>query len=74
MIHAFVKKENGETIRADELMVVVIARKYNAEGLPINEAQSIPMKLFRGTVPDVWAYVDSMQDKLAQAFDVPKVL
>lgn len=72
MLKMFNKKtEQQETIRADELMVIVIARKYNADGLPIGEAQSVPMKLFRATVPDVWAYVDAQQEHLAEAFTTP---
>ena len=70
MLKIFNKKtDQQETIRADELMVVVIVRKYNAEGLPIGEAQSVPMKLFRATTPDVWRYIDAQQDKLPEAFD-----
>lgn len=39
-------------------IVQFIETEYNDEGQPINERVAQPMKLFRASHPDIWAYAD----------------
>jgi hypothetical protein len=55
--------------RCDELIVQMVVRTYNEDGLPVGERVSQPVKLFRATAPDVWGDVDrtivALHEKLA---------
>jgi hypothetical protein len=52
--------------RIDEIIVTVLVRSYNDEGLPTGEQQAAPVKLFRAATPDVWARLDEELAKLNQ--------
>ena len=46
------------TTRCDAIVLQLIVTEYDEHGRPIGEATSSPTKVFRATVPDVWAEVD----------------
>jgi hypothetical protein len=46
------------TPRCDELLIQLVVRTYDANGLPVREELSQPLKIFRAVTPDVWAEVD----------------
>ena len=46
--------------RVDSVGVQVIVTSFNEEGLPVGEQVGDPIKLFRASVPDVWAVVDKL--------------
>lgn len=44
--------------RCDIAIVQLVVTTYDAEGRPIREQTSEPIKVFRGAAPDFWADAD----------------
>ena len=64
--------------RCDALVLQLIVTEYDEHGRPVNElTSSPPAKIFRASVPDVWAEVDkavAAMVKQAQAQPTPAPL
>ena len=45
--------------RADRIVIQIVVREDNEDGLPLSEKVTTPITLFRASTPDVWAFVDA---------------
>lgn len=57
------------TRRVERIVVTVVVSDYDDAGHLVNEQQSDPISLFRGSSPDVWAALDSKLPPLEDAKD-----
>lgn len=55
--------------RIDAVMVVLVVTEYDADGRPIREHQTQPLKMFATAIPDLPAEIDRLNAEMAKPAD-----